>query len=155
MEDFRLVEGGLVLNKFDSDMLNLSGSGGGDAIAADSSADSSLISDIKLDPLPLREVLRGDKGLLVPRSKVFDFFSRVVPRTGIASLPGPSNAGFSWSSEGGFRPVEFSLLANKQPLVEISFLSEVPFKTSVCSLRFFVTETSLLSTEFRSNGFFV
>ena len=155
MEDFRLVEGGLVLNKFDSDTLNLSGSGGGDAIAADSSADSSLISDIKLDPLPLREVLRGDKGLLVPRSKVFDFFSRVEPRTGIASLPGPSNAGFSCSSGGGFRPVEYSLLVNKLPLVEISFLSEVPFKTSVCSLRFFVTETSLLPTEFRSNGFFV
>lgn len=113
VEDFWFVEGGLVFNKFDLDMFNLSGLGGGDVIVVDSLVDSLLILDIKFDLLLFWEVLCGDKGLLVFRFKVFDFFLRVEFRIGIVLLLGLFNVGFSCLFEGGFCFVEFLLLVNK------------------------------------------
>ena len=76
--DRLLPVGGLVLNRFVSDMLNLIGGGGGDAIAAESSADSSLMSVMKLYPLPFLAYLTRDVTLLVFRSEPIAFFSREV-----------------------------------------------------------------------------
>ena len=68
-------------------MLNLIGWGGGDAIAAESSADSSLMSVMKLDPVPFLAYLTGDVALLVFRSDPIAFFSREVSWTATPSLP--------------------------------------------------------------------
>jgi len=138
MGDRLLLEGGeLVLNRLASDMLSLIGSGGGDAIAADNSAESSLRSGMNLDPLPLREFLTGDVDMSIvltseSRPLMFGFFSRVEPWADNASSPDPGETGSDFLSRDGSSLVEFPLLygtaASKIVFFKAALSLEVPFE---------------------------